>query len=285
MAVVEAHGFSAAAAALEISQPSISVHIRTLEQQVGTPLFERRPGAVPELTDAGHTLYAYALETLERANAVSAALGQGRRKLRFAAQRFVSNSLLARPLEIFAADCPHIELIARTGTFEEVHALFKSGAVDLVFMLSPGEVPGLHTELMGRYRLAFIVAPGHPLAKKRAIPPKTLARYPFIAAYRASYFGRTIEHMLASAGMSGLTIASQVQEMSMVRDMVLAGMGISCSLRRSVQKDLAAGTIVELDVEMDPMYLSLSYARSPRATMPEIDSLINMVKRSELPNA
>lgn len=282
VAVVEERGFGAAATALDITQPSVSVHMRTLEKKVGASLFKRQPGLSPQLTHAGRTLYAYAQDTLARASAMSAEFGQTRRQLRFAAQRFVANFLLAKTFESLPTSFPHTEVIARTGTFEEMLALFRSGAVDLVFLLSAASaLPELHTKALGRYRLAFIVAPNHPLAKQQRISSKTLASYPFVSAYRGSYFGRTIESMMDAAGIARPVIAAQVQEMSIVRDMVLAGMGIACSLRRSVYKDLAAGTIVELDVDLEPMHLVFSYARNPKVVMPEIDQLIDMVRRSE----
>jgi DNA-binding transcriptional LysR family regulator len=67
----------------------------------------------------------------------------------------------------------------------------------------------------------------------------------------------------------------------MLREMVLAGMGISVMMLRSAQSDLAAGTMVELDVEIDPMYLQLRYAKNLRGNPPEIDSLVAMVRLSE----
>lgn len=283
VAVVEARGFGAAAVALNISQPSVSVHIRALETKVGAALFERQPGCLSsQLTDAGRTMYTYAQDTLERSSAMHAEMGQGRRKLRFASQRFISNSLLTKTFETFSSSFPQIEVIARTGTFEEVHGLFRSGAVDLVFLLSgDGNVPELATTTMGRYRLAFIAPPNHPLAKQQQIPVEMLSSFPFISAYRGSYFYRTIEAKLRAAGVSKLIFTAQAQELSMVRDMVMAGMGIACSLRRSFQRDLAAGTVVELDVDLDPMYLVLSYARNPKVNMPEIDRLIDMVRCAE----
>ena len=281
-AVVEARGFGAAAVALDISQPSVSVHVRVLEAQMGASLFSRQAGLSPQLTDAGRTLYAYAQETLERARAMSAEFRQDRNKLRFAAQRFVTNYLLAKTFETLSSSFPHIEVIARTGTFDEVHGLFRSGAVDLAFLLCAlGDVPELHTEIIGRFRLAFIARPDHPLAKQQHISSKTLSSYPFISAYRGSHFGRTIEGMLRAVGITELTVAAQVQELRMVREMVMAGMGIACTVRRSVHKDLADGTIVELDVDVDPMHLVLSYSRNPKAVIPEIDRLIDMVRRSE----
>lgn len=280
VAVVDNAGFSAAASALNVSQPSVSAHIRALEKSVRGPLFERVPGRAPRLTDSGRTLYAYALDTLERAENLSTQLGQATTRLRFASQRSAT-SVLRKPLEAFSASYPHVELIAHTGTFEEVQALFKSGAVDLSFVLSNGEVPDLPTEPLGWYRLAFIAKPDHPLADQTRISPEALAQHPFVAAYRNSYFGRTVASMLRAAGVPPLTIRSQAQETTMLREMVLAGMGISVMMLRSAQSDLAAGTMVELDVEIDPMYLQLRYAKNLRGNPPEIDSLVAMVRLSE----
>jgi len=282
VAVVESRSFGAAAASLNITQPSVSVHMRTLEEKVGAPLFERKPGVAPQLTKAGHTLYAYAQDTISRASAMAVELGQSRRQLRFAAQRFVITSLLPKTFEAVSAIFPHTEVIARTGTFEEIRDLFQSGAVDLAFMLSaPDELPEWHTGTMGRYRLAFVAAPGHSLARKQHISSDMLTSYPFISAYRGSYFERTITSLMKSAGIVLPTVAAQAVDASTVRDMVMADMGIACTLRRSVQKELLAGSIVELDVDVEPMYLVLSYARSPKALMREIDDLIALVRKSE----
>jgi DNA-binding transcriptional LysR family regulator len=282
VAVADAGGFGAAAEVLAISQPSVSSHMRALEQQIGTDLFERQPGVSPKLTEAGRLLYDYAKDAIARAEEIEVKLGRTPTTLRFAAQRFAATALLAKPLEAFSAAHPRIQLLARTGTFEEVHALYAGGAVDLAFLLSAAdEVPGLKTTPMGRYRLAFIAAPGHPLAKASQIPVAEAARHPFISAYRGSHFGRTLEAMLQAAGFPTPLLGSQAEEFSVVRDMLLAGMGISFSLRRSVQKELAEGSIVELDVDVDPMYLVLSFARSERARAPEVDSLIELVRQSE----
>ncbi|MFL9898669.1 LysR family transcriptional regulator [Paraburkholderia fungorum] len=281
VAVVDTGGFGSAASALDITQPSVSVHMRELESKVGGPLFERHPGVSPQLTPVGRNFYAYAVDTLARTRAISSDAGQSKRKLHFAAQRFVANALLRRPLEEFTSLRTQVELIVRTGTFEEVHALFLKGAVDLVFMLSNGEVPGLQTEQMGRYRLAFVAPPNHPLAKAQNISIDTLSAYPFVAAYERSYFGRMITDKLRAVGLTDPIIASQAQEMGTVRDMVVAGMGIACALRRALQPDIAAGSLVELDVDVEPMYLTLNYARRVRPELPEIDNLIDMMRRSE----
>ncbi len=98
---------------------------------------------------------------------------------------------------------------------------------------------------------------------------------------QGSNFGRTIESLRAKAGVPRSQVVAQAQEAGAVRDMVLGGMGMACTLRSSVQAELAAGALVELDVDMDPMHLVLSCARNPKAEMHEIDSLIEMVRQSQ----
>lgn len=281
VAVVDHQGFGAAAEALDIAQSSVSAHIRAAEDRLGTPLFERQPGRPPRLTEAGKTLYEYAVPTLAGAHSVSTALRRLNQPLHFAAQRFVATSLLAKPLESFASQFPLVELIAHTGTFEEVRDLFQRGSVDVAFLLSKDDVPGLATTLLGRYRLAFIAPRDHALAHQQQIAPEVLAQHPFISAYRSSYFGRTLGQMMTDAGMPTPPIRSQAQDMGMVREMVLAGLGISLSLRRSVAQDLQEGRLVELDVALPPMHLQLRCAVSQRGMRPEIEALVERLRLAE----
>ena len=174
-----------------------------------------------------------------------------------------------------------MELIAHTGTFEEVRDLFQRGSVDVAFLLSKDDVPGLATTLLGRYRLAFIAPRDHALAHQQQIAPEVLAQHPFISAYRSSYFGRTLGQMMTDAGMPTPPIRSQAQDMGMVREMVLAGLGISLSLRRSVAQDLQEGRLVELDVALPPMHLQLRYAVSQRGMRPEIEALVERLRLAE----
>lgn len=283
LAVVDSKGFSAAAAALGISQPSVSVHIRTLEEQVGSPLFVRRSGTSPALTDAGVRLCEYAREAVERADSIAADLRQHvrqrRSRIRCAAQRSVAYSVLPRALATFSENHPEIELITHTGSFAEISKLFHDRAVDLVLVLTVGDAAGLKTELMGRCRLAFLASPKHALASRSAISPELLGAYPFVSPRLDSYFGRTIKSLLHRAGIKNMKVAAQMHETGLVREMVIAGVGISCALRRGVVRDIAAGDIVELDVAMPPMYLELRLARHGR--MAEVDKLVQFIRQVE----
>ena len=284
LAVIDNKGFSAAAAALGISQPSVSVHVRTLEEQVGSPLFLRKSGSAPSLTEEGLRFCEYARDALERADEIESDirehLQRRRSRIRCAAQRSVAYSLLPRTVTKFSELYPEIELVTHTGGFAEISKLFIDRAVDLVLVLCNGEVTGLNTELIGRCRLVFVASPKHPLASQNAISPEALEAYPFVFPRRDSYFGRTMEQLLRQAGLRNLRIAAQMHESGLVRELVLAGAGVSCTLRRGIAKDIAAGHIAELDVDIPPMFLELRLARHGK--LAEVDKIVQVIRRVEL---
>ena len=72
--VIDAGGFSAAALRLGIAQPSVGAHIKALELQIGQKLFFRHRGARPQLTKAGETLQAYAIDFLQKSQATTLTL-------------------------------------------------------------------------------------------------------------------------------------------------------------------------------------------------------------------
>src|SRR5262245_60695198 len=96
--------FSRAAEALRLSQPSISLHVRGLEEWCGMRLFERR-GRRVELTDAGETLKEHAqriLASLETAlHDVRSVLELGRGRLAIGGAGLAGTYLLPKALSIF----------------------------------------------------------------------------------------------------------------------------------------------------------------------------------------
>ena len=64
--VVNIGSFSGAARQLRISQPSVSMHIRALEDRLREPVFDRTRGKTPVLTDVGHRIYDHVEDVLEQ---------------------------------------------------------------------------------------------------------------------------------------------------------------------------------------------------------------------------
>ena len=93
--------------------------------------------------------------------------------------------------------------------------------------------------------------------------------------------GRTLEALLKQEGIDNLNVAAQMNEVSLVRELVMAGAGYSCSLRRNVARDLAAGSIAELDVDVAPLHLELGLRAIIGRRRAEIKKLIAVLQQPE----
>ncbi len=108
--------FNAAAKALSFTPSAVWQQMKALEQEAGTPLFEReRQGA--RLTQAGHVVLAHAraaLEQLERGEAEVAAIVRGEGgQLRFGSFPTATASFVAQAVRVFRARHPDVELFFR----------------------------------------------------------------------------------------------------------------------------------------------------------------------------
>ena len=137
------------------------------EKQLGQPLFHRQRGAKPRLTQAGQTLYAYAVDLLRKSGETEAALtrmrGKNQAEIAIAAQRDIAQYYLPPLLTEFAAAHPGTRFVTHTGTLENVMAQVRERAVDV--RLSRGDGAGAaDADAAATPRAVFClsVSPRHP---------------------------------------------------------------------------------------------------------------------------
>jgi DNA-binding transcriptional LysR family regulator len=251
--VVDAGSFNVAAERLGIAQPSVSAHITALERQAGQPLFHRQRGAKPRLTQAGETLYAYAVDLLRKSGEAEAALtrlrGKSQAEIAIAAQRDIAQYYLPPLLTRFAAAHPGTRFVTRTGTLEDVIAQVRERAVDVGFVATMGPDRQMPTRLLRREPLLFVVSHHHPLARKDSVEPKDLANYPFVTGLKTSRFFRMMDGLLRKMGLPDYAIAMESQDFASVRELARHGAGIAGMLAFSVADELKAGTLVALKLK------------------------------------
>ena len=249
-AVVDLGGFNLAADRLGIAQPSVGAHIKALERQVGQPLFYRRRGIRSRLTKAGETLYAYAVEVLEKSRQASVTLTElrstGSSEIALAAQRAISQYFLPRYLASFSKHRPDVRLVTRTGTTEDVFELVRSQAVDMGLFPALGPVAGISSQMLFNEPLVLLVAPSHPLARRSQIEPRELARHAFVCGLKDSHYFRMIDLVLRRIGVPEYEVAMELQDFAAVKEVARHGGGIACEMLGCVQAELDAGLLVAL---------------------------------------
>lgn len=181
VAVADHGSVSAAATALELSQPAVSHHLSRLEAEAGLPLLVRRPRGMRP-TAAGEALLVHARALLDRARAAEDALGDLR------ALRTGRVELLAFPTAFVDLVPRAIQRVREEGARFDVRfgpaargpalAALAAGTTDLalVFAAEATAVPnGLHAEPLLEDPMLVVLAREHPLADRAQIALADLA--------------------------------------------------------------------------------------------------------------
>jgi DNA-binding transcriptional LysR family regulator len=239
VAVADEQNFTRAAERLHISQPPLSRQIQDLEDELGTPLFER--GSRPlKLTDAGRFFYGHATRLLEQAaQAVRSTkrIAQLERRLVIG---FVASTMYgALPLLVrkFRAACPQTELaLTEMSTVEQIEAL-KVGRIDVGFGRVRQDDPSIKREILREERLVVAIPGEHELATSDG--PLTLAE---VAVHPLLVYPRTPRPSYADQVLSlfrdlALEPVSvhELQEMQTALGLVASGMGL-CVVPASVHR-------------------------------------------------
>jgi DNA-binding transcriptional LysR family regulator len=285
VAAVESGSFSRAANRLGIAQPSVSAHIRSLEREVGGPVFERERGRKPVLTDLGRSVREHANELLAeaedlRADVVSIRGVEGRR-LVLSCQRSLANFTLKDQLTRFALKQSDIQLTVRIGRQEDVVSDVRESVADVGCFLSNEEIRGIGSQVIGAQRLCIVGARNHPLARKRRVKPAEVAKYGFVAPPPGSPFGRTVKRLLSDVGIRDVKVVAQVTEYQFLRELVAAGVGLSCSPEQNVEADVREGALSLIDLDAPPLMMAIRLISSPsRPLSPQMTAFIDYLKES-----
>ena len=186
---------SAAAAALHTSQPGVSRHMQSLEQEVGTKLFVRRNRRIVGLTKAGQALLVVArriVADIESAKKIANEFSsRDSGNLVIATTPTHARYALPRTILKFIKRYPKVRLSLRQGNPTEIAEWVEAGTVDLSIAAAP-LIPAPDLVLLPCYDLQRILLtrPEHPLQRLKKPLLSEIAQYPMIT-YDALFTGRT----------------------------------------------------------------------------------------------
>lgn len=180
-AVAELGSFTAASAALEMTQSAVSHAVAALEKELQVSLLGRdRSGVI--LTEIGQRVLVQALAMLNCAEHIqqeaAAAAGFTTGKVRLGSFPSVSARFLPGLLRQFRQRYPGIEVVLFEGTDGEVREWIQSHAVDVGVVVLPSE--GLATIPIAEDEFLAVVSTNHALTKHSQIEIRQLAQEPFI---------------------------------------------------------------------------------------------------------
>ena len=253
-AVVERRSFSQAAEQLGVTQPAVSLQIRSLEKRLGLQLLDRS-GRRVEPTEAGQRLYRSAQRLLAMEEQLLADLGDD------------AEGELAGRLEIGASTGPGGTVLPVVlGEFQRLHpgvhvALAVSDTQHVVEQVARREVElgvvgasrrhrGVIFEPFFRDEVVLAVPRGHRFAD-RAVTLEELKVEPLVLMQEGAGVRQVIEEELRAAGLRlrDLDVRLELGLQESARSAVVAGYGVTFISRSAIEADLAAGTVAVARVE------------------------------------
>lgn len=228
MKAVSDHGsISAAANALHLTQPTVSMQLAKLAEAVGAPLYEVI-GRQLYLTEAGWLAVECATDVMDAVDRLDASIGDlsglKRGRIRFGVVT-TAKYFLPHLLGPFCKQYPEIDIELNVGNRQHIIDRLKNNKDDLYVFSHPPESLDIVINEFLENPLSVIAAIGHPLLARARIPFGELADYPLILRERGSGTRHAIEahfHQQNRAVKEKMTIESN----EAIKHAVMAGLGL-----------------------------------------------------------
>lgn len=250
LAVAEEKGFSRAAARLNRTQSAVSQVIHKLESELGEVLFERgsRDGA---LTPAGVVLSDYARRLVKLRSEAEAAVAElrslKRGRLQLAANEYTCLYLLP-VLDRFRKACPQIEVSVRRSLATKIPDQVADRMVELGILSYRPEGDRFLSAVVYTDELAFIVGPGHPLAREKSVRIEDLGAENFVAHEVASPLRRQVIAAF-SRKKTPLNMGVELPSLEAIKRFVAMGNGVAFVPGLTIEREIKRGELVRIPVE------------------------------------
>ncbi|GAB4336287.1 MAG: selenium metabolism-associated LysR family transcriptional regulator [Desulfobulbaceae bacterium] len=252
--VVELKSFTRAAAAVMLSQPTVSEHIRSLEEELGQKLVDRL-GRQVEPTPVGNLLYGYAVKILrlqeDALQAVEQYSGKLIGRIMIGAGTIPGTFLLPGLIGRFRRRYPSVKATVRINSSHRIVEEVLDGRLEIGVVGARWSERGLDYREVFSDRLTVIVPPGHPLAVKHEVGIAELAREPFILRENGSGTRQVVDRILGEHGVktADLSEVAEIGSTAAVLEAVREGLGVSIVSAAAVERDVAAGTLAALPLK------------------------------------
>ena len=248
VAVADCGSFTQAAAQLYTSQPTVSAHIRQLEEELQQRLFLRTTKSL-SITPHGRELYDYAVQVLSLQDRLLAGWRQAEHVVSLGVSTLPSAYLLPDLLARFSVLHPDISFDIHQSDSSGVLRALRTGRFDLGLtgMTAPDEdlvFTPLYQDTM------VLIAPNTPefsAAKAQNMPLAALLQsHPLLLRENGSGSQRSADDFLRAAGLKtdALHVAARLNDQESIKNLVAAGLGLAIVSAVSVARERDRGDLL-----------------------------------------
>jgi LysR family hydrogen peroxide-inducible transcriptional activator len=233
VAVARERHFGRAAETCFVSQPTLSVAVKKLEEELGVTLFERGPGEV-SVTPAGRKIVEQAQRVLEEASRIREIAAAGKDPLagplRLGAIYTIGPYLLPKLIPILRRTAPAMQLLIQENFTHRLAEELRSGEVDVILIALPFEAPGVMTRAVYDEPFMVAVPKGHPWEGRKRVTSEELTSESLLLLGEGHCFrDQVLEicHTVRSRERSPLAKTVEGGSLETIRQMVAGGVGVT----------------------------------------------------------
>jgi DNA-binding transcriptional LysR family regulator len=244
-AVAKALSFTHASRELNLTQPGISKHIKSLEDHYGTRLFDRL-GKKVALTQAGEILLQTTNKVFhlvaESELRIKELKGLAGGRLCVGASITIGAYILPEALVQFRRKYPAIEIKVETALSSAVVDKVLNNALEVGFVGHCAPDTRLIITPFKVDQMLLIVPAGHKWSGRKSVGLRELVDQPFLLSKSGSGTGKIIEDLLGREGVK-LNNITELGTTEAVKRAVEASLGISIVAKHVVSRELSSGAI------------------------------------------
>ncbi|MBL3643902.1 selenium metabolism-associated LysR family transcriptional regulator [Peribacillus frigoritolerans] len=261
--VIEQKNFSRAGDILNLSQPGVSLHIRNLENELGTKLIYRSPKQV-QITEPGKILYRHAKQMLNHYETAKREINEFNNvvsgSMKIGASFTIGEYYLPKVLAEFAAQYPMVDIQIIISNSNDVIQGIRSNKLDIGLIEGETDYKDIDVMPFMNDEMIVVVPPDHPLSQMDLIEGNMLQNQTWVLREQGSGTRTYSDKLLSSLELNikKTFIFTSIQG---VKEAVMAGLGIALLSRLTVQKELKSNELKTFHLKNEPLIRPFSIVK------------------------
>lgn len=272
--VYECGSFVAAAKQLNITQPAVSQHIKSLEEELGVKLFDRSKGK-SLVTPWGNEVVKCAKKLVGIYNGLTEDIADGRSMmthLTVGVTHTAESNPIAEALAKYCSATDSVNIKMITDSINNLYTMLESYEIDIAIVEGRISNPDIRYLLMDTDYLILAVSPEHPFAKKGMVTLNELKKERMILRLPNSGTRNLFMAQLESNNLDihSFNVILEVDNIATIKDLIRRDFGVSILARSVCLDELKKGKIVALPVENLSMMREINIAYRKDFTQLEV---------------
>lgn len=279
VAVVKEKSFTKAAERLGLSQPTVSLHLQSLERELGVRLLDR-DGRKISMTPAGKLFYQYAVEIVDLKNKaileLKRFLGSVEGNFTIGASTVPGEYILPRLLPGFVNQYPKTRFRIQVMDSREVNLAVAEGEMDMGVVGARADDDRLDYTRLCEDEVVVFAPAGMEL--EGSVDVEGLREIPLVMREKGSGTREAFEEAVAQLGLrpEELKVVAEVGSTTAVKEAVKSGLGCGIASKMSIRDEVSSGLFKVIDVKgLNISREFLIVVRKNRTLAPAVELFIN----------